>query len=82
MKTKYISLKILKIINGKADTIYSALSNVIEKCGGVGFGSDWVSVIIVHKKVDLSFQNPFFLKESTFLMKNNYLICQFYCLLC
>ena len=48
----------------------------IEKCGGVGFGSDWARVI--KKKVDLPLQNSFF-KENTFLKKNNnYLICQFY----
>ena len=36
---------------GKADTMYSALSNEIEKCGRVGFGSDWASIIIGYKNL-------------------------------
>ena len=36
---------------GKADTIYSALSNTIEKCSGIGFGNDGPSVIIRRKKL-------------------------------
>ena len=42
------------LTDGKTDTIYSALNNEIEKCGGIanfgGFGSDGASVIIGHKK--------------------------------
>ena len=73
-------IKDVEIRDGKADTIHSALSNEIEKCSGVGFGSHGSSLIIVHEKIDLPLQNSFF-KENTFLMKNNnYLICQFCCL--
>ena len=43
-------VKNIEITDGKTDTIYSALSNEIERCGGVGFGSDGVSLIIGHKK--------------------------------
>ena len=46
--------KDVKIIDGKADTIYLTLSKEIEKCYGVeslsAFGSDGGSVIIRHKK--------------------------------
>ena len=42
--------------DGTADAVYWALSNEIEKYGGIAslscFGSDGVSVIIGHKKVD------------------------------
>ena len=45
----------IKITDGKADTIYLALSNEIENCSRVeslsGFGSGGASVIIGHKKV-------------------------------
>ena len=48
-------IKDVEITDGKAGTIYSALSNEIEKCGRVenlsGFGSDGASVTIGHKKV-------------------------------
>ena len=40
-----------EITDGKLDTIYSALSNELEKCGTVGFGSDGARVIIGYKKV-------------------------------
>ena len=50
VKTEYIS-KDIEITDGKADRIYSILSNEIEKCGGVGFESYGASVIIGHKKV-------------------------------
>ena len=43
----------VEITNGKADTIYSALSNETEKCGRVeslsSFGSDGIGEIIGHK---------------------------------
>ena len=43
-----------EITAGKANTIYSALSNEIEKCGWIeslsGFESDEASIIIGHKK--------------------------------
>ena len=45
--------EVAEITNGKADAMYSALSNEIEKCGGVGFENDKASVIIWHKKVVL-----------------------------
>ena len=47
-------IKDVEITDGKADAIYSALSNKIEKCCGVEnlsrFGSDGTSVIIGLKK--------------------------------
>ena len=48
-------IKGIEITDGKADALYSALSNEIEKCGVVesfsGFGCDRSSVIIKHKKI-------------------------------
>ena len=48
-------IKNVEITDEKADTIYSALSNEIKKCGGVEslseFGSDGASVTIGHKKL-------------------------------
>ena len=48
-------IKDVEITGEKADTIYSALRNEIEKCSRVGFGSPTVpnkaSVIIGHTKV-------------------------------
>ena len=45
----------VEITNEKADTIYSALTNKVAKCGGIEslswFGSDGASIIIGHKKV-------------------------------
>ena len=47
-------IKDVEITNGKAYTIYSALSNEINKCVRVtslsGFGSDGTKVIIGHEK--------------------------------
>ena len=54
MKTKYLSLKDVEITGGKTDIIHAALSNEIEKCGGVeslsGFGSDGESIMIGGKE--------------------------------
>ena len=48
-KNRISFIKDVEITDGKADTIYSALSNKIEKCGRVKslrrFGCDGVSVI-------------------------------------
>ena len=48
-------IKDIYITDRKDDTIYSALSNGIEKCGGVeslgGLGSDETRIITGHKKV-------------------------------
>ena len=47
-------IKHVEITDRKADTMYSALSNEIQKCGEAenlsGFGSDGASVMIGHKK--------------------------------
>ena len=47
-------IKDVEITNRKTDTIFSALSNEIEKCDGVesfsGLGSNRASIIIGHKK--------------------------------
>ena len=89
-------IKDIEITDEKADTIYSVLSNEIQKRGGVeslcGFGINGASVIIGHKvasklKIDnlkiisihcdsyrLALAMLLFFKESTFFMKNNYLI--------
>lgn len=52
-KTQISFIKDLEILDGKADTIFSALETEIEKCGGIGkmsgFGSDGASVMIGHK---------------------------------
>ena len=56
--------KHVEITDGKTFTIYSALSNEIEKCSGVeslgGFWSDGASVMIEHKEVALELKrnNP------------------------
>ena len=48
-------IKDVEVADGKADIIYSVLSNEIEKYGRVesmsGFGSDGPSIIMEHKKV-------------------------------
>ena len=53
-KQNYLSLKIIEITVLKAYTIYSALSNEIEKCDRVeslsGFRRDGARVLIGHKK--------------------------------
>ena len=53
-KNRIFFIKDIEITDGKADTIYSALRNEIEKRGGIvslsWFGSDEASVIIGHKK--------------------------------
>ena len=46
-------IKNVEIMDGKADTIYSALSNKCEKCGEIGFGRDEASIMIQHKKIAL-----------------------------
>ena len=55
VKTEYLSLKMLNLTDGKAYTIYSALSNETEEHEGVeslsGFGIKGARVIIGHKKV-------------------------------
>ena len=51
VKTEYLFTKDAERTDVKADTLYPALSNGIEKCGVVGFGSDGASIIIGHKKV-------------------------------
>ena len=53
-KNRISCIKDVKIIDREADTIYSALSNKIAKCGAVeslsGFRSDRAGVIIGRKK--------------------------------
>ena len=39
-KNRMSFTKDVEIIDGKADTMHSTLSNETEKCGGVWFGSD------------------------------------------
>ena len=60
VKTEISFIKDVEMIDGKADTTYSALSNEIEKYNGVesliGFGSDGASVITEHKKVAPKFK--------------------------
>ena len=91
-------IKAAEIRDGKADTLYSALSIEIEKCHGFqslrGFGSHGASVMIGHNKDALKLKRDFpkiisiycdnfrlslavfpFFKKSTFLIKNNNLIC-------
>ena len=45
-ENRFSFIKNVEITDGKADTMHSALSSEIEKCGGVGFES-----IIDHKNV-------------------------------
>ena len=51
-------MEVVDIIGIKANTMYSALSNEIEKYNGVeslsGFENDKVSAIIGHKKLSLN----------------------------
>ena len=52
-------ISFIKDVEKTADTIYSTLSNEIEKCGGVEFESDGATVINGHKKASkLKRDNP------------------------
>ena len=52
-KNRKSFIKDVEITDGKAYTIYSVLSNEIEKCGEGRFGNDGANVTTGHKNVAL-----------------------------